>query len=73
MPSIEPAIAEGRRARAAREDRVSESDVLGKESELRGEDTEPDTKQTKKERLLVRVFINVFLFFTELSGCTERL
>lgn len=73
MPSIEPAIAEGRRARAAGEDRVSESDVLGKESELRGEDTEPDTKQTRKRGCWFVFSSMFFFFFTELSGCTERL
>jgi hypothetical protein len=42
------------------EDRVSEQDALGKESERMGWDTEPNTMQMEIERLLDGVFINIF-------------
>jgi hypothetical protein len=49
------------------EDRVSEQDALGKESDRMGWDTEPDTIQMEIERLFGWCFHQYFLYFTKLS------
>jgi hypothetical protein len=52
---------EGRRGREAREEGDGEPNTLVKESEPKGGDTQRDTKERKKVKLLDRVFSDVFL------------
>jgi hypothetical protein len=49
------------------EDRVSEQDALGKESERMGWDTEPDTKQMEIERHCWMVFSSIFSLFYKIK------